>query len=241
MDTNSQSFDIREGMDIVASDGDTIGRVDSFEGDNIIVSGGIFSEDTSIPVSAVASADADRAYLGVTRSAAMSGQWTIETAASYGTTGASYASSTTTGTEKNDSQPTHVNETDDIKVELAEEELSAQKRAVERGEVRIDKTVVAEEQTIDVPVTEERVNVSRRAVDRDVTAGDNVFEGGTIDVPVRGEEVDVRKDARVREEVEISKDAVQETERVTDTVRREEVQIDETGTTDSSRRRGNKR
>lgn len=144
-----------------------------------------------------------------------------------------------------DSTRTHVNEGDDIKVELAEEELTAQKRAVDRGDVRIDKTVVAEEQTMDVPVTEERVNISRRSVDRDVAAGDTAFQGGTIEVPVRGEEVDVRKDARVTEEIEVSKDAVQETERITDTVRREEVQIDDSGSatsgTSTSKKRGGKR
>lgn len=265
MDQNRSTFDIREGMDIIGSDGEKIGSVDHFEGDDIVVKGGLFSGDQVIPISAIAQADADQAYLNVTKDAAQNGQWLAETETmtgtqttmatdqTLGTTGSTYADTTPGGTMDRDQQPfthdqdssrTHVNEDDDIKVELAEEELSARKRGVDRGDVRIDKTVVAEEQTLDVPVTEERVNVSRRSVDRGVSADDTAFEGGTIEVPVRGEEVDVRKDARVTEEIDISKDAVQETERVTDTVRREEAQIDESGTRGSgstSKKRGGKR
>jgi uncharacterized protein (TIGR02271 family) len=53
-------------------------------------------------------------------------------------------------------------------------------------------------------------------------------DGETIRVPLRAEDVDVRKDTRVVEEVVISKRPVTETKRVSDTVRREEVDVDET-------------
>jgi uncharacterized protein (TIGR02271 family) len=46
-------------------------------------------------------------------------------------------------------------------------------------------------------------------------------------VPLRTETVGVQKQARVAEEVVVSKEAVQRTERVTDTVRKEEVFVDE--------------
>ncbi len=262
MDQNRSTFDIREGMDIIGSDGEKIGSVDHFEGDSIVVKGGLFSGDQLIPISSVAQADANQAYLNVTKDAAQNGQWLSETETTMGTssamgtdqtlgtTGSTYADTATSETMERDQQPfqheqdsprTHVNESDDLRVDLAEEELSARTREVDRGEVRVDKTVVSEEQTLDVPVTEERVNVSRRSVDRDVAAGDTAFEGGTIEVPVRGEEVDVRKDARVTEEIDISKDAVQETERVTDTVRREEVQIDESGANAGNASKSNNR
>lgn len=115
---------------------------------------------------------------------------------------------------------------DDATVELHEEELAANKRAVERGEVRIDKDVVAEQETLEVPVTEEEVEITRRPVDRDVNVADDAFEEGTIEVPLRGEEVDVDKRARVAEEIDIDKTAQTRTERVSDTVRREEVDLD---------------
>ena len=102
--------------------------------------------------------------------------------------------------------------------------------------MRIEKDVVAEEQTLDVPVTEERVEVTRRAVDRDAGADDTAFTEGTIEVPVRGEEVEVDKRARVVEEVDVDKTAEQHTERVADTVRREEVRIDGENIDDADRR-----
>ena len=115
-----------------------------------------------------------------------------------------------------------------LDVPLAEEELTARTRQVERGAVRVDKDVVEEEQTLEVPVNEERVTVNRRAVDRAATASDTSFTEGEIEVPVRGEEVEVGRETRVREEVEIGKEQVQRTEHVSDTVRREEVSVDDT-------------
>jgi uncharacterized protein (TIGR02271 family) len=249
MDYDRTTFDIREGMDIVGSDGEKIGTVDHFEGDYMVVKQGFFSSDTYIPVSAVAQADADQVYLNVAKDDALNQGWdtqpgslggsttTVETTNQpVGGTDVGYVETGTSGILEQDSQPfqhdqdsqrTHVNADDDIRVELAEEELTAQRRTVDRGDVRVQKEVVAEEQTLDVPVTEERVNISRHSVDRDVAPGETTFQEETIEVPVHGEEVDVRKEARVREEVEISKEAVQGTERVTDTVRREEIEIDD--------------
>lgn len=131
---------------------------------------------------------------------------------------------------------------DNIRVSLAEEELTATKRQVDLGAVEVTKNVVSEEQTLEVPVTEERINVERRVVDRAVGADDDVFEEGTIEVPISGEEVELRKEARVTEEVRIDKDQVQSTERVSGTVRHEEVQIDDTtGVTGTRGRTGTTR
>ena len=116
-----------------------------------------------------------------------------------------------------------------------EEELTATVRGQEAGAVRIEKDVIEEERTLDVPVTEERVRVERRVVDRPVSAADaDAFEETVIDVPLRSETVDVQKQARVAEEVVVSKEAVQRTERVAGTVRKEEVFVDEDAATDSS-------
>jgi uncharacterized protein (TIGR02271 family) len=118
---------------------------------------------------------------------------------------------------------------DTTRVELAEEELTAHTRPVDRGQVQVDKVVTEEEQTIDVPVTEERVTVRRRPAT--AADGDQVgFADDTITVPVLGEDVVVDKQAQVREVVEIGKEQVTDTRRVTDTVRREEAQVrDEAG------------
>lgn len=115
---------------------------------------------------------------------------------------------------------------DRIVVPVHEETLTASTRPVEAGQVEVGKRVVSEQQSIDVPVTEERLRVTRRAVDRE-GADANAFEDQTIDVPLRSEQVDVQKRVRVAEEVEIGKEKVQSTQRVSDTVRREVVDVND--------------
>lgn len=127
---------------------------------------------------------------------------------------------------RQDKQETHVHLDHEIEVPVTEEEVVASAHEVERGKVRIDKRVVEEEQTIDVSVTEEEASVTRRAVDREIDPASHDFEEGTVTVPVMGEEVDVEKRARVVEEIDVHKRPETHTEEVTETVRREEVEID---------------
>ena len=114
---------------------------------------------------------------------------------------------------------------DAIRVPVHEEELQAVTRERDLGAVRIEKDVVAEERTIDVPVTEERVRVRQVAASGAAEAG--AFEGGAIEVPIRGEEVELQKRAVQTGAVEVEKEAVQRTERVAGTVRREQVRVDD--------------
>jgi uncharacterized protein (TIGR02271 family) len=239
-DFNTQT--IYSGMDVVGADGDKVGSVASVEGDYVVVSKGFFfPTDYYIPTSAISSVD-DKAYLNVTKDEALNQGWDTVPAATSTTyvqdapvvdsdtydTDQVVIDQGTVGTTYDD---TTVDITDREKIQLSEEQLVAQTRDVERGAVRLDKVVTEEDQTVEVPVTEERVRIDRRPVDGDVTAGEASFEEGTIEVPVRGQEVEVGKQSRVVEEVDISKDRVQDTERVTDTVRREDVRVqDETGT-----------
>jgi uncharacterized protein (TIGR02271 family) len=118
---------------------------------------------------------------------------------------------------------------DSFTVPLREERLQAERREREAGEVAVGTHVVEQQESIEVPVTHEEVEVTRRRVDRPDTGGEIIDDGETIRVPIRAEEVDVRKDSRVVEEVEISKRPVTETQRVSETVRREEIDVDTTG------------
>ncbi len=94
--------------------------------------------------------------------------------------------------------------------------------------MRIEKRVVSEDRVLDVPVTDEQIRVERRVVDRPLDAADvGAFEQVVVEVPLHEETVDVQKRARVAEEVVVSKEAVQHTERVTGTVRHEEIVFDE--------------
>lgn len=119
--------------------------------------------------------------------------------------------------------------TQGTRVQRYEEELVGEKSAREAGEVRISKEVVEEEQTLEVPVSREGVRIRRRVVDRSAADTSEAFREGAISVPVREEDVEVTKGVRVAEELEIEKRAVEETETVTDTVRKERLNVEEAG------------
>ncbi len=248
MDRDLTQFVPREGMTVYGSDGDKVGEVDAVETDYFVVRKGFFfPEDHYIPLSAVNNADEDNIYLAYTKDQVLEQQWTTapDTNIDPATTGNYNASEAvavdTTGSPgedwaaDTDAVDRQVADVDDTTIDVHEEELVANRRAVDRGAVRIEKDVVAEERTLEVPVTEERVRVERRVVDRPVTATDaDAFEDTVIDVPLRTEAVDVQKQARVAEEVVVSKEAEQRTERVSDTVRREEVVVDEEDAVDAT-------
>ena len=111
---------------------------------------------------------------------------------------------------------------------LREEQLRAQKQPVQTGEARLRKDVVTEEKRMDVPVTREEVYVERRPGSGQ-PADEPIGEGETYRVPVREEQVTVEKQPYVREEVAMGKRPVQETQQVSDTVRREEAHIERAG------------
>ena len=124
---------------------------------------------------------------------------------------------------------TATSERDTMTVPIVEEQLRAGVREVAGGTARIEKDVIAEQQSIDVPVQREEVYITERAVNRPATAADMAALDRDIEVPLREQEVVTSKEAVVTGEVEIRKAAVTETQRVTDTVRREEVHVENEG------------
>ena len=118
---------------------------------------------------------------------------------------------------------------DDTKLAVAEERLNVGKRRVNRGGVRVRSRVVEEEVSEDVTLRDEEVHVEREKVDRPIDESDhNVFKDETIEVTESGEEAVVDKEARVTEEIHVDKEATERTETVSDTVRRTEVDVEET-------------
>jgi len=114
-------------------------------------------------------------------------------------------------------------------IPLAEEELRVGKREVGRGSVRVRSYVVEEPVTADVDLREETVHVERRPVDRTVagTDADRLFQERTMEIEERGEEAIVDKTTRIREEVAVGKTVDKRTERISDTVRRTEVKVED--------------
>jgi uncharacterized protein (TIGR02271 family) len=115
-------------------------------------------------------------------------------------------------------------------IPVYEEQLRVGKREVGRGSVRVRSYVVEQPVQEQVHLREERVHVERRPVNRpaDMVAGvAEPFRERTIEVTATAEEAVVAKEARVKEEIVVSKDAEERTETVSDTVRRTEVEIDD--------------
>src|SRR5688572_19968696 len=116
---------------------------------------------------------------------------------------------------------------------VVEEQLRIGKRAVTGGGVRIYTRVTERPVEEDVRLREERVHVERRPVDRPVTAaGGDAFRERSIEVDETVEEPVVGKEARVIEEVVITKDVQERAAKVRDTVRRTEVEVERAGDTD---------
>ena len=233
MSTGYTTTNIINGAEVFGADGEKLGTVAAvYPGYIVVEKGFFFPTDYYIPMSAVASYDNDQVYLNLAKDAALNSGWDAQpTDLETATYDTSMATGTTDIREGFGASTARVATDEEIRIPVMEEELTATVREQEAGAVRIEKDVVAEERTLDVPVTEERVRVERRVVDRPVTAADaDAFEETVIDVPLRRETVDVQKQARVAEEVVVGKEAVQHTERVADTVRKEEVFVDEDAT-----------
>lgn len=229
--------------DVYTSDQEKIGHVVEIGPEWVIVDRkGLFSGNLWIPASRVSGdPQSGSVYLDVSRDeldsmgwdqeqdtdSSSSDQMDVDASVSQDAYTATNVQTERTDVSYQETDTDHDNE----RIRVHEEELEARKVAQEAGAVRVSKDVVEEERQIDVPVMREEVQVTRHAVSGDASADSSAFQsdGDTIRVPVIEETVEVRKVPRVVEEIEISKTAVQGTERVSDTVRREEVRVEEEG------------
>jgi stress response protein YsnF len=116
-------------------------------------------------------------------------------------------------------------------IPVVEEEVRVGKREVEGvGGVRVRSYVREEPVEEEVTLREERVTVERHEVDRPVDeAGVDVdeLEEEVIEMTETREEVVVGKEARVVEEVVVSKEVDERTETVSETERHTEVEVEE--------------
>lgn len=118
-----------------------------------------------------------------------------------------------------------VNSDERLVVPLVEEVLSVSKREVERGGLRITKTVDTREEQVPVSLRQESVSVERVPVGRYVdTPPAPRQEGDTLIIPVFEEVVITR--ILLKEELRITRTAktIEETHSVT--LRREQVQVE---------------
>ncbi len=112
-------------------------------------------------------------------------------------------------------------------IQLAEEALAIGKRLVNRGGTRVRRYVVETPVEQNVTLHDEKVTLERRPVTDGRAVTDAAFTDKTIEMTETAEEAVVSKTARVVEEISLGKTATDRTETVRDTLRKEEVEIEQ--------------
>jgi uncharacterized protein (TIGR02271 family) len=116
---------------------------------------------------------------------------------------------------------------DENVIEVIEEDLEVGKAEVERGRMRIYNVVTEREVTQDVGLRDETIRVSRRPVNRSVAINQDLFRPRSFEMVEMDEIAQVSKTARVVEEVYLGKDVAEKIETIKETLRRQDVEIEE--------------
>ncbi|ADK14554.1 MULTISPECIES: YsnF/AvaK domain-containing protein [Clostridium] len=117
---------------------------------------------------------------------------------------------------------------DEAKLRLRKEELDITKNKVQKGEVELSKEIIEEKKSVDVPVTREEVVIERRNLDNEASDSP-ITDEESIKIPVSEEKVDVNKHTVVSGEVSAHKRAIENTEHIDETLKREEAKVNKIG------------
>jgi uncharacterized protein (TIGR02271 family) len=117
--------------------------------------------------------------------------------------------------------------TNDNVIEVIEEDLVVGKEAVERGRMRIYNVVTEREVAQNVGLRDETIRITRRPVNRSVNISDDLFKSRSFEMVEMDEIAKASKVARVVEEVYLGKEVAEKVETIKETLRRQDVQIEE--------------
>jgi uncharacterized protein (TIGR02271 family) len=112
-------------------------------------------------------------------------------------------------------------------LQLSEERLAVGKRLVNRGGTRIRRFVVETPVEQQVTLHDEKVVVERRPVTDARPVGTADFSEKTVEMTESAEEAVVSKQAYVKEEVNLRKQATERVETIRDTVRSEDIEVEQ--------------
>ena len=128
-------------------------------------------------------------------------------------------------------QPGEMSRESTIEVPLSEEEVKVGKRIVGAGEVKLHKTITTEQVNVPVELKREDIVIERVAAHEVDSTGKELFQEEHIVVPLSREEPVVEKEVRVTGGVRVRKTEGVEKETIRETIRREDVNVDESGKT----------
>jgi uncharacterized protein (TIGR02271 family) len=216
---------IRLGWKIVGADGEDLGTVASIEEDYFVVSEGFFfPSERYIPATAVRAVEEGTVHLAVSKDEIDARGWDSPEAI-WVQQGAPRAQQAPPAPEARDVA-------NEAHLELREEELHVDRRTVRSGEVDVSKDVVTEHEEIDVPRRHEEVEIDYRPSSTHRPAEGRIGEDEEIHVPLYEEEVNVTKETVVTGEVDITKREVEETEHVSEDLRKERLRVEREGDVD---------
>ena len=142
-------------------------------------------------------------------------------------------SSDRTGTDSNKG----INADQEINIPVVEENLEVGKRTKETGGVRVRSRIIERPVEEHVRLREEEIHVERNPVDRPISQDElGSFQEKDVELTERAEVPVVNKEARVVEEVRVSKEVTERDETIHDTVRKTDVDVEklDKGQTSSS-------
>ena len=114
-------------------------------------------------------------------------------------------------------------------ITLAEERLSVGTQRVESGRVRLRKFVTTEQVSTTVPVTREEVRIEREPITAGTTTAGTSLGNEEVEVVLHEERPVVQKDVVATERVRVDVDQVTENVQVSDSVRKEDVEVVQEG------------
>jgi len=190
---------IEPGMVVYGADGEVLGPVEAVQAASIHVLRHM------VPAAAITRVDATGVHLMLARAAFATAQAPVLNA---------------------DAATTHGER---MVIPVVEERLTVGTRDIDVGEVVIRKRVIEEERLVPVTYRREEVEIIRREAGQPWTPGaDEAAPGVEITrIPLRGEEPVLGIRQVVSREVVIDKGRVAEERQITDTVRREHVEVEE--------------
>ena len=112
-------------------------------------------------------------------------------------------------------------------LEVIEEQLEVGKESVERGRMRIYNVLSEREVSQDIGLRDETIRVNRRPANRAVKIDPDLFKPRSFEMIETDEIAKVGKTARVIEEVSLGKEVAQKVQTIKETLRRQDVQVEE--------------
>ncbi|MDB6123535.1 MAG: hypothetical protein JWQ71_2528 [Pedosphaera sp.] len=119
--------------------------------------------------------------------------------------------------------------TEEARIQLSEEEIKIGKRQVEAGGVRLRKIIRTETVNQPVELQREEIVIERVPASEAQAPSGQAFSEQDVFIPLRREEAIVQKESHVREEVRAHKRTDTERQQVSESVRKEDVQVEKQG------------